>query len=100
MDRTRNRKQRREEEKAAKGSSDLLNGKFTIALHTKPETVSPSCLGLLLTTMERAFSAGEKLPGVSFPIHIMIEFDGQKACGTVQPATAAGAEMSVDPITH
>lgn len=95
-----NRKQRRDQEKKQGKSAEPLDGKFTIIFHTAPGTVSPSCLGLLMTTMERAFSAGEQLRGVTFPIHVMIEFGGQKACGTVQPATAAGASMTVDATVH
>ncbi len=56
--------------------------KAKVTLHTDPAAVPTQHMAILLTTMSYAFTAGVKIPGVKFPIHVAVEFDGQKVCGT------------------
>lgn len=70
-----NRERRRERDRA----------KGVITYHQKPSTLTPTHVALLLTSLEHAFTVGTKLPGVTFPIHVTVEFDGRKACGTIHP---------------
>jgi hypothetical protein len=90
-----NRHARRAE--AAKGAKEP---KAKITLHTDPAAVSAEHMAILLTTMSYAFTAGVKIPGVKFPIHIVVEFDGQKVCGTVEPSDGVGESTAVSLMVH
>lgn len=85
---------------AAAGAPASKDPKAKVTLHTDPVTVSQEHIAILLTTMSYAFTAGVKIPGVKFPIHIVVEFGGQKVCGTVEPSDGVGESTAVNPMVH
>lgn len=56
-----------------------------VTLHQEPGTLPSTLLAMLLTSLEHAFTVGSKLPDVTFPVHVTVEFGGRKACGTIHP---------------
>lgn len=68
-------------------------GKVTI--HTEPGKAPAEHLAVLLSTLSNAFALGQKLPGTTWPIHVVVEWGGTRCCGTVEPAEGPGAKVDV-----
>jgi hypothetical protein len=58
----------------------------SVDLHQDPSTYSTAHSALLLTLCAHAWSVANKVPGVTFPVHLEIEFGGVRVCASISPA--------------
>lgn len=83
-----NRHERRKA--AAQARTVIGSDKAKVTLHTAPEDSTPEHLAAFLALASQAFTLGLKLPGATFPIHVVVEWDNKRCCGTIEPSDGAG----------
>jgi len=96
MNRERRRKASREQRK--KEAGQIVPG--AIILHQAPEALGSTLTALILSGLRHAYSLAASLPGEPdgrwpiWPIHVVIEVDGRRACGTIAPGEQS---ISIEP---
>lgn len=81
-------------EKLARSGAKSPGPKATMELHTKPESISPQHLAVLMTTLTYAYTVSQVLAAENpptYPIHVTVSIGGVDACGAVQPV---GSDVS------
>lgn len=72
-----------------------------VTLHFNPSDLAEtetSHLGVLFAQLAQAYELGCALPGITWPVHITVEFNGTRVCGTVEPGSGELPEgIIIDP---
>lgn len=79
-------------EKIARNPRGDTGPKGVMEFHTKPESISPQHLAVLITTLTYAFSVSKTLSPempAKWPVHVTVSIDGVDACGAIAPAGIA-----------
>ncbi len=63
--------------------------KMKITFHVAPESIAPPHLALLMQGLSEAFRLSTKMPGITYPIHLVVRQGDVNACGEVEPASNA-----------
>jgi len=96
MSREQRRKASREQRK--KRTDQIVPG--AIILHQAPAALGSTLTALILSGLGHAYSLAASLPGEPngqwpvWPIHVVIEVDGRRACGTIAPGERS---ISIEP---
>lgn len=59
--------------------------RMTVNLHQEPNSTTPEHMAVLLALLTKASELGRSIPKVSMPVHVSVEFAGQKLCGEIRP---------------
>lgn len=72
--------------------------KMDVTLHTDPMEMTAPHMATLLALLAHAWEMSLKFAveyEPSYPIHVVVEFDGKRACGSVSPAGSSMGGTSI-----
>jgi hypothetical protein len=67
------------------------DGTSSIVLHTSPTDVSAAQMAILLALLANAARLAKSLPGATEDVHVIVEMNGARACGSIAPRSTDDA---------
>jgi len=65
--------------------------KAKITFHQAPEDFSAEHIAMFMAALIQTFTVSQKaFPGSQKPVHVTVEYDGKKLCGTAEPSDGEG----------
>ncbi len=88
--------------RAAAAQKKADDRKAKLVFHTDPLDISTEHIALFAATAAQAYTIAKGIPGIEFPVHIIIESGGARVCGTVEPddGRGEGQPFVVDKMVH